>query len=97
MDRKNYFISILSDYAGKKENCFDEYLSQRKDKISKLTDHQLSFLIESREKCAMASRYTSFTREDLQQCLDEGTLEPNGLFAQVCDSFEVADSFFDDE
>ena len=97
MDRKNYFLSILSDYAGKKENCFDEYLSQRKNKLSKLTDHQLSFLVESREKCAAASRYASFSREDLQQCMDEGTLEPNGLFAQVCDSFEVADSFFDDE
>ncbi len=97
MDRKNYFLSILSDYAGKKENCFDDYLSQKEAMLSNLTEYQLSFLIESREKCAAASRYASFSREDLQQCLDEGTLEPNGLFAQVCDSFEVADSFFDDE
>lgn len=45
MDRKNYFISILLDYAGKKENCFDEYLSQRKDKISK-TDRSSAVLFD---------------------------------------------------
>lgn len=97
MDRKNYFLSILSDYIRKNENCFDDYLSKRAAQLSNLTEYQLSFLIESREKCAMANRYASFSREDLQNCLDEGTLEPNGLFAQVCDSFEVADSFFDCE
>lgn len=97
MDRKKYFLSMLSEYAGKKENCFDEYLSKRESQLSMLSEHQLSFLMESREKCAQASRYALFSREDLLQCLEEGTLEPNGLFAQVCDSFEVADSFFNDE
>ncbi len=87
--------SLLLSLDEKPFTCFDKYLLEHKSDLKKLDKEQLNFLLSARENCKKAAGAIKMTREELFLCFAEGTVDPDGMFAQVCNDFLIADSFFE--
>ena len=88
-------LETVTGYAENPQNCFDSFLSDHKSEIQHLSPKQLKFLLDARENCAKVTQVVSFTRKELECCVEEGLVSPDGLFAQVCNDFLIAETFFE--
>ncbi len=88
-------LEELLNYAGNPETCFDRFLSDNKSKLNTLSPQQVEYLLSARYNCKKAESIVSFTRQELVECVKERLLSPEGILAEVYDSFVVAESFFE--
>lgn len=88
-------LETVIGFAENPKNCFDSFLSDNKNGLQHLTPKQLKFLFDSRESCAIATQIVSFTRNELECCVKEGLISPDGILAQVYNNFLIAETFFE--
>lgn len=82
-------------FAKSPENCFDEFLSEHKDKIQGLSNRQINFLLNARQHCDRLQKRLRFTRQELNDCVSKGLVQPNGAIAEVYNNFLIAETFFE--
>lgn len=90
----NPLIKKLCSFADSAENCFDVYLGEHRQKLCELEEYQLEYLVLLREKCAKVSSITTFTRDELDSLINSGLFENDGIFSEISNGFNIADSFF---
>ncbi len=91
----NGSLETVISYAENPQNCFDKFLSETESDFQHLSPKQLKFLLDARESCAIATQTVNFTRKELECCVKEGLVSPDGILVQVYNNFLIAETFFE--
>lgn len=88
-------LETVIGFADNPKNCFDRFLSDNKNRFQHLSSKQLKFLLDSRGACEKATQVGRFSRKELESCVKEGLVSPDGILAQVYNNFLIAETFFE--